>query len=72
MDGMARDVFFNCACRLAQFSSNKREINLLYRARGELFRQFLMRSIVLGYNEAAARFFIEAVNNTGPFFSSNT
>lgn len=71
MDGMAGDVFFNCARRLSQFSSNQREINLFDRARGELFRQFLMRPIVLGYNEAAARFFIEAVNNTGPFFSSN-
>lgn len=71
MDGMASDVFFNCAGRLAQFSSNQREINFFDPARCELFRQFLMRSIILGYDEAAARFFIQAVDNTGPFFSSD-
>ena len=71
MNGMSSDSFINNAGRLAQFSGNQREINLFHRARGELFRQFPVRHVILCYHEAAACFLIETVNDAGSFFSAD-
>ena len=71
MDGMSSDFFVNNAGRLSQFSGDQRQINFFHCARGELFRQFSMRHVVLSYHEAAACFLIETVNDAGSFFSAD-
>ena len=68
---MSSDFFFDYASRLAQFSSDKREINLFHCARGELFGQSPMRDVIFGHYKTATCFLVEAVNDAGPFFSAD-
>ena len=72
MDRMPADFFFDCACLFAQFPSDKREVDLLDCALGKLSGQIPMGRIIFRDNEASACFFIEAMNDAGPFFSADS
>jgi hypothetical protein len=71
MNWMAPDFFFDYAGGLAQFSGDKREVNLFHCARRELFGQFPMRDVIFGRHEAPACFLVETMNDAGPFFSAD-
>jgi len=68
---VSSDFFFDYASRLAQFSGDEREINLFHRPRRELFGQFAMCDVIFRHYQTAACFFVETVNNAGPFFSAD-
>ena len=72
IDGMPADFFVNNAGGHTQFSDDQREIKFFHSARGELFRQFPMRNVVLCYHHTATCFLIETVNDAGSFFSANS
>ena len=72
MHRMTANFFFDHAGALPQFSGDKREINFLDSARCELFRQSAMGFVILRDDDAAARVFIEAMNDAGTFFSANS
>ena len=54
-----------------QFSGYQHKVNLFHRARRELLRQFPMCHVVFCYDEAAACFFIETMNDARPFLSTD-
>jgi hypothetical protein len=72
MYGMASDLFFDYACCFAQFAGDQREINLFDYALGKLPGQFPVRCVIFRDDQAATRFFVEAMNDAGPFFSANS
>ncbi len=72
MDRMSSDFFFDRACGFGQFPGDEREINLFDHALCKLPRQFSMRLIVFRDDKAAARFFVETVNDSWPLFSANS
>ena len=72
MDGMSSDFFFDQAGLFPQFSGDERKVNLFDRAFCKLLRQIPMRFVVFGNNKTAARFFVEAVNDSGPFFPTDS
>ena len=71
MDRMSSDFLFDYASRFAQFSADECEINLFHCAPGELFGEFPMRHVIFRHHETAACFFVETVNNAGPFLSAD-
>ena len=71
MDEMSSDLFFDQACLFAQFSRHERDVNLLDGALGKLSGQIPMGRIIFRDDKAAARFFVEAMNNAGPFFAAD-
>jgi len=72
MHGMSANFFFDHARLFAQFSSDKRKINLFDRPLSKLPRQFSMRLIVFRYDEASARLFVETVNDSGPLLAADS
>src|SRR5438105_2651550 len=68
---MPSDFLFNVAGALAQLSGNEREISLIDRAGGELFRQIAMSFVVFRDHQAAARVFIKPVNDSRAFLAAN-
>ncbi len=63
---MPSDGKINRSCILPQSSSDEREINFFDCARGELFGESEMSGIIFGDNQAAARLFVETMDNAGP------
>ena len=72
MDWMPADFLFDCARLFAQFSGHECKVNLLDSALGKLSGQIPMGRIIFRDDKTSACFFIEAVNDTGPFFSANS
>ena len=72
MNRMSSDFLFDYAGRFAQFSGNEREVNLFHCARRELFGEFAMCDVILSHHKTAACFFVETVNDAGPFFSTDS
>jgi hypothetical protein len=72
MDWMPSDLFFDHTSWLAQLSGDECEIDLLYTARGELPGYFAVRSVILGYDKAPARFFVETMNNSRALFTADS
>src|SRR5438034_8317781 len=72
MHGMSANFFFDYARALAQFSGDHGEINLFDPPLGKLPRQFSMRRIVFRYDKTSARLFVEAMNDSGPLFATDS
>lgn len=54
-----------------RFPGNKRQVDLVDRARRELPRKISVRKIVLRHYQTTARSFIQAMNNARPFLSAD-
>ena len=72
MDWMASDFFCNCSRALPQLPRDKCEINLFYRPFLKLCRQSAVRFIGFRNDDAAARFFIQSMDNSRPFFAADS
>src|SRR5438132_13324903 len=59
---MTSNFLFNSSRALPQLSRDEREINLLYRARSELPRQYTMRHVGFCDDRTTARSFIHTAN----------
>jgi hypothetical protein len=71
MDGMPADLLLDHSGGSAQFSRGEGEIDFLDGAGGKLEGQPAMRLIVFGNDQTTARFFVETVHDSGPFFSAD-
>ena len=72
MDRMAADFVFNHANRSTHFSRHQREINFFDRALGKLNRERMMRLVIFGNDQAAARVFVETMHNSGTLFPADS
>src|SRR5215472_6887793 len=65
-DGVARDGALDPSGVLFDVAVHQGEIDLAHQAAGELFREAMVRSVVLRYQEDAAGESVEAVDDAGP------
>jgi hypothetical protein len=72
MNGMSANFFFDHTRLFPQFSGDERKINLFDPSLCKLPRQFSMRPIVFRYDKTSARLFVETVNDSGPFFATDS
>jgi hypothetical protein len=71
VDRMTRNGFVDDSRAFAQDSGHQREINLRHRPRGELPGKIAMGRVVFRHDEAAARFLVESMDNSGPFLPAD-
>jgi hypothetical protein len=64
MDGMTRNRLVDDPRFLAHDSGHEREINLRHRPRGKLPGKIAMGRVVFRDHETAARFLVEAMNDS--------
>ncbi len=72
MHRMAADRCLDCSAISLQCPGNEREIDFRGFPLGELLRQGLMSDVILGHDEAAARFLVETMHDPGPLFPADS
>ena len=72
MNAMTRDRRDNASGRTPQFPDDKRQVDLVDRARRELPRKAIVRKIVLRHHQTTACFFIQSMNNAGSLLPADT
>ena len=69
---MASDLLFDDPRGLAQFSRDKRQINLLDCSRGKLPRQLTMRFVILRNDHATTRLLIQPMDDSRSLFATDS